>query len=124
MAIYTPPEVDAPRQTSPRRSSGWLRRYWQRVRLALRGDDELLVIENKTLVAWYVYHNYHQLGIIDAGEQRHFQLVKHGELSARPGIDGEEVEYLVLPLTVKVTRVRIYRRQMGKEIEVYDMRAA
>jgi hypothetical protein len=94
------------------------------VRLALKGDDELLVIENKTSVAWYVYHNYHQLGIIDAGEQRRFQLVKHGELSARPGIDGEEVEYLVLPLTVKVTRVRIYRRQMGKEIEVYDMRAA
>ena len=124
MAISSPPEVDVPRQTSPRRSGGWLRYFWQRVRLSLAGDDELLVVQNKTEVAWYVYHDYHQLGIIDAGEQREFHLVKHGELSVRPVLDGEEVEYLVLPLTIHVNRVRIYRRQMGKEIEVYDMRAA
>jgi len=124
VAIYTPPEVDAPRQTSPRRSGGWLRRFWQRVRLALDGDDELLVVQNKTKVAWYVYHNYHQFGIIDAGERREFHLVKHGELSVRPVLDGEEVEYLVLPLTLKVRRVHIYYRQMGKEIEIYDMRIA
>ncbi len=124
MAISTPPEVEVPRQTSPRRSGGWLRRFWQRVRLSLDGDDEQLVVENKTTVAWYVYHDYHQLGIIDAGEQRKFHLVKHGELSVRPVLDGEQVEYLVLPLTLRVNRVRIYRRQMGKEIEVYDMRIA
>ena len=124
MAIYPPPEVDAPRQTSPRRYGGWLRHFWQRVRLLLDGDDELLLVQNKTKIAWYVYHNYHQLGIIDAGEQRKFHLVKHGELSVRPVLDGEEVEYLVLPLTIKVSRVYIYYRQMGKEIEVYDMRAA
>ncbi len=124
MAIYTPPEVDTPRQTSPRRSGGWLRRFWQRVRLALNGDDELLVVENKTKVGWYVYHDYHQLGIIDAGERREFHLVKRCELSVRPVLDGEEVEYLVLPLTIKVSRVYIYYRQMGKEVEVYDMRIA
>src|ERR1700686_2072208 len=110
MAISTPPEVDVPRQTSPRRSGGWLRRFRQRVRLALDGDDEKLVVENRTAVAWYVYHDYHQLGIIDAGEERRFQLVKHGELSVRPVLDGEEVEYLVLPLTIRVSRISIYRR--------------
>lgn len=124
MAIYTRPEVDAPRQTSPRRSGGWLRRFWQRVRLALDGDDELLAVQNKTKIGWYVYHNYHQLGIIDADERREFHLVKRGELSVRPVLDGEEVEYLVLPLTQQVRRVSIYRRHVGKEIEVYDMRVA
>ena len=124
MAIYTPPEVDAPRQTSPRHAGGWLRHFWQRVRLMLDGDDELLVVQNKTKIAWYVFHNYSQLGIIDAGERLEFHLVKRGELSVRPVLDGEEVEYLVLSLTIKVSRVSIYCRQMGKEIEVYDMRAA
>ena len=121
MAIYTPPEVEAPRKTSPHRKGGWLRRFWQRVRLALDGDDETLVVENTTGVGWYVYHGYHQLGIIDAQEQRTFRLVKHGELSVRPHLDGENVEYLVLPLTTRVNCVRICRRLVSKEIEVYDM---
>ncbi len=124
MVIYTPPEVEAPRQTSPRREGGWLRRFWQRVRLALDGDDETLVVENSTVVGWYVYHDFHQLGIIDAEEQRTFRLVKRGELSVRPHLDGENVEYLVLPLTISVNRVRICRRRMSKEIEVYDMYTA
>ena len=127
MAIYAPPEVEAPRQTSPRRSGGWLRRFWQRVRLALDGDDETLLVENTTLIGWYVYHNYHQLGIIDAEEQRTFRLVKRGELSVRPYLDresGEHSEYLVLPLSMRVKRVCICRRRMGKELEVYDMHTA
>jgi hypothetical protein len=124
VAIYTPPEVDTPRQTSPRHAGGWLRHFWQRVRLLLDGDDELLVVQNKTKVAWYAYHNYHQLGIVDAGEEREFHLVKHGELSVRPVLDGEEVEYLVLPLNYDVNYVHIVRRQMGKDLEVYDMRVA
>lgn len=122
MAIYTPPEVESPRQTSPRREGGWLRHFWQRVRLALDGDDETLVVENTTVVGWYVYHNYHQLGILDAEERRTFRLVKHGELSVRPHLDGENIEYLVLPLNYNVNYVNIVRRQIGKELEVYDLR--
>ncbi len=48
---------------------------------------------------------------------------KHGSLSVRPCEEGENVEYLVLPLDVRVHHVHIYRKRMGKDIEVYDMRA-
>jgi hypothetical protein len=128
MAVKTSPEIERedvpPLETSPRRSGGWLRRLRQRVRLALAGDDEELVLHNKTGIAWRAYHDYHQLGIIDGGERRVFHLIKHGSLSVRPSEEGEDVEYLVLPLDVGVHHVQIYRRRLGKEIEVYDMCAA
>ncbi|GAC1384906.1 MAG: hypothetical protein NVS4B7_20780 [Ktedonobacteraceae bacterium] len=127
MAIK-PPEVERrkmpPLETSPRRSGGWFRRLQQRIKLALAGDDEELILNNETGVSWRVYHNYHQLGIIDGGERRVFHLVKHGSLNARPLEDGEDVEYLILPLSVRIQRVRIYRRRMGKEMEIYDMSGA
>ena len=125
MAIKTSPEIERPPlETSPRRSGGWFRRLQQRVKLAFAGDDEELVLQNRTDIAWRVYHNYHQLGIIDGGEQRIFHLNKHGSLSARPCEDGEQVEYLVLPLSLHVHHVHIYLRRMSKELEVYDMRVA
>ena len=82
------------------------------------------ITQGAFLLAWRVYHNYHQLGIIDGGEHRIFHLNKHGSFSVRPCEDGEQVEYLVLTLNVRVHHVHIYRRRMGKEIEVYDMRVA
>lgn len=125
MAI-TSPEIDEmpPLETSPRRSGGWLRRLQRRIKLAFAGDDEELVLKNETGVSWRVYHNYHQLGIIDADEQRIFHLLKHGSLSARPWEEGTEIEYLVLPLRTSIRHVRIYRRRLNKDIEVYDMSVA
>ena len=38
--------------------------------------------------------------------------------------EGDQVEYLVLPLAVRVQRVRIDRRRLGKDVEVYDIRVA
>lgn len=113
-----------PLETKPQRSGGWFTRLQQRIRLALNGDDEELRIENETDVSWSVYHDYHQLGILDAGENGAFRLQKRGNLNVRPVAQGDEVEYLVLPLTLRVKRVKIYRRQMAKDLEVYDMRVA
>lgn len=128
MAIKYAPEVERPDapplETKPQRSGGWFRRLQQRVKLALSGDDEELLVENRTDVSWRVYHNYHQLGIVDEQERRVFKLHKHGSLSVRPFSDEGEVEYLVLSLDSNVTCVCIYRRQMGKDVEVYDMRVA
>jgi hypothetical protein len=125
VTIKSPYEEEVPPlETSPRRSGGWLRRLQRRVKLAFAGDDEELEVENKTAVSWRVYHDYHQLGIIDAGERLTFHLVKRGSLSVKPSVEGDNVEYLVLPLSLRVRRVQIYRRRMGKELEVYDMRAA
>jgi hypothetical protein len=128
MAIKYTPEVDRPGaqplETKPRRSGGWFRRLQQRVKLALAANDEELIVENRTEVRWFVYQNFHKLGIIDAGELLVFHIHKHGSLSARPVAEGDEVEYLVLPLNYDVTYVHIYCRQIGKDVEVYDMRAA
>lgn len=117
------PSYPPPLQTDPRRSGGWFRRLVERVKLAMAGDDDALRVENNTSIAWKIYHNYHLLGIIDASEQRDFQLTKRGSLNVRPTGD-EEVEYLMLPLNQRVHRVRIYKRHMDKTIEVYDLRAA
>jgi hypothetical protein len=125
MAIKSPYKVESPPlETSPKRSGGWLRRLQRRVKLAFAGDDEELLVENKTTVSWRIYHDYHQLGIIDASERLSFHLEKHGSLSVRPCEEGENVEYLVLPLSQRVHRVQIYRRHIGKELEVYEMRSA
>ena len=128
MATKYAPEVERPDapplETKPQRSGGWIRRLQQRIRLALDGDGEELTVENKTDVSWRVYHDYSMLGIVDAGESRTFRLQKHGNLNVRPVVEGDEVEYLVLSLNLRVHRVRIYRRQMAKDLEVYDMRVA
>ena len=128
MAIKLPSEVerpgDLPTETKPQRSGGWLRWLKKRIKLGLAGDDEELELLNKTEVSWRVYHNYHQLGIVDAGEQRVFRLSKYGSLSACPCAEGDEIEYLLLPLNVRVHQVHIYRRRMSKDVEVYDMSAA
>jgi len=126
MAIKIPPEIERPEtlptKTLPRRSGGWFRRLQQRIKLALAGDDEELMVENKTTVQWLVYHNYHRLGIIDAGELLVLHVYKHGSLSVRPWKESDEVEYLVIPLNFDVNHVYIYRRHMSEDVEVYDMR--
>ncbi len=125
MAIKSPTEVERPGapelETSPQRSGDWFRWLRKRIKLAFAGDDEELELANRTEISWRVYHNYHQLGILDAGEHRSFHLSKHGSLSACPCTEGDEVEYLLLPLNVRVHRVRIYRKRMAKDVEVYDM---
>lgn len=118
------PDIVWEQQTSPKRSGGWFRWLRKPVKLAMEGDEEEFLLINSTHIPWRVYHNYHQLGIIDAHERRTFKLAKQGSLSARPYQDGENIEYLVLPLNQTVYRVSIYERRMGKAVEVYDMRVA
>ena len=126
MAITFAPEVEEtslPTETRPQRQTGgWSIQPQPRVGLNLGSDDELLMVENKTGITWFIYHNYHQLGIIDAGELLLFHLYKHGSLSVRPRLEGDAVEYLLLPLNYNVNYVNIVRRTMGKELEVYDLR--
>ena len=127
MAIKIAPELEPPpTQTKPerQRSDGWFTRIQRRVKLALAGDDEELLIANNTAIPWYVYHKFHQLGILDPGETVLFRLRKRGNLNARPNLESDAVEYLVLDLNSAIQRVEIYRRSMGKEVDVYDMRAA
>ncbi len=117
MAIQ--PDTDV--QTSSK--GGWLRGLRNLVKLAFGSRDDELILENKTKIAWRVYHDYHMLGIIDPNEKQKLKIEKRGTLNVRP-MEGEEVEYLVLSLDSGVHRVRIYQRRMAKNVEVYDMHAA
>ena len=110
-----------PVETAPQRSGGWLHHLLRRVKLAFDGDNEALAVENNTMLSWRIYHDYHLLGIVDANEERTFHITKHGTLNVRP-LEGEGVEYLVLSLSDRIHYVRIYRRHLSKEVEVYDMR--
>ncbi|QBD77646.1 hypothetical protein EPA93_17245 [Ktedonosporobacter rubrisoli] len=107
-------------ETSPQQSGRWLGRMLRRVKLAMEGDDDVLLLQNKTEISWRVYHNYHLLGIVDTREERAFKLSKHGMLNTCP-LAGENVDYLVLPLNQRIHRVRIYRRRFSNEVEVYDL---
>jgi hypothetical protein len=122
---YTEPEAP-PTQTKPQRedADGWFTRVKKRVKLAMQGDDEELLIGNTTAISWHIYHKYHLLGIIDPGETRLFRLRKTGNLNARPSLESDESEYLIVDLNAHIQRVQIYRRQMGQAVEIYDMRAA
>lgn len=113
-------------QTKPQRqdSDGWFTRIKRRVKLAMEGDDEDLLVENTTAISWYIYHKYHLLGILDPWEIHTFRLRKSGNLNARPNQAGDATEYLVVDLDSSVQRVEIYRRKIGQELDVYDMRAA
>jgi hypothetical protein len=128
MKMIVAPETDRPdtqpTEIRPQRSGGWFTRLKRKVRLAFAGDDDELRVENATTIAWRVYHDYHQLGILDPHEERAFRLTKHGSLHVRPYLDEEPVDYLVLPLSLRVHHIRIYRRRVSKEIEVYDLKAA
>jgi hypothetical protein len=120
-------EPDAPpTQTKPQRqdSTGWFTRIKRRIKLAMEGDDEELLVANTTAVSWHIYHKYHLLGIVDPWETHTFRLRKSGNLNARPGLASDESEYLVVDLNSRIQRVEIYRRQMGLTVDVYDMRAA
>ncbi len=119
------PEIEQleapPLETAPRRSGGWLRHLIRRVKLALSSDNEALLVENKTKLSWRIYRDYHLLGIVDTDEERTFHLTKHGTLNVRP-LEGENVEYLMLSLNDHMHHVRIYKRCLDKETEVYDMK--
>ncbi len=129
MSITYAPETEQtevpPTETQPqRRAGGWSIQPQPRIGLNMGSDDELLLLENKTTIPWIVYHNFHQLGRINPGELLAFHLCKHGSLSARPSQKDDTVDYLVLTLNYSINQVYIYRRQMGKDVEIYDMRAA
>lgn len=128
MTITYAPEVeelDVPstETKTERLSGGWSLKPQPRIGLDMGSDDDMLLLENKTEIPWVVYHNFHQLGIIDPGELLVFHLCKHGSLNARPVGNDDTVEYLVLSLNYYVNQIYIYRRQMSKDLEVYDMQS-
>lgn len=120
MPVTITPETTPPlQQTEHHHDDGWLRRIIRHIRLAL-SDDDYLWIDNQTPVSWRIYQDYHLLGIIDGQDRQRFHLIKRGSLNVCPITEAER-EYLIQPLTQRIRRVRIYRRQFAKTLEVYDL---
>lgn len=122
--IETIREFDVPptETQTQRQRGGWSLQPQPRIGLDLGSDDDLLLVANRTTMRWIIYHNYHRLGIIDVEELLAFHIHKHGSLSARPYEDkGDVVEYLMLPLNYDITYVHIYLRQIGQDVDVFDM---
>ena len=129
MTITYDPEIEEldipPTETLPQHSpGGWSLQPQPRIGLDLGSDDEMLLVENETSIPWLIYKDYHLLGIIDPSELLVFHICKHGSLNVRPMNTQDSVEYLVLSLNYFVNQVYIYKRHIGKEIEIYEMRAA
>ena len=127
MAPIYVPEIERPvppTETLPKRQrGGWSPRPQPRIGLDLGSDDDMLLLENRTTIPWSVYHRFHHLGVIDPNELLVFHLCKQGSISARPLTTENAVEYLVLSLNYSIHQVYIYRRTVGQDIEIYDMRA-
>lgn len=126
MAIKIAPELEPPAETRPayHRFKDWFTRLRRRVKVAMDGNEEELLVVNNTIVSWHVYHKFHLLGILDPGESRLFRLRKQGNVNARPDLQSDAVEYLVLDLNSRIQRIEIYRRRIGPAVDTYDMRAA
>jgi hypothetical protein len=60
-------------------------------------NDELL-IANRTDRTWLLWHNFHSLGLLDAGDQRYVRVVRAGTISARELVAGPDTEYILASL--------------------------
>lgn len=127
MAITCIPDPETlipPTETQPlRQRGGWTLRPHPRIGQDLGSDDDLLLLENNTLITWMVFHGFHHLGIIDPDELLAFHLCKRGSLSVRPHTTRQSVEFLTITLHYEVTLVNIYRRFIRESIEIYDLHA-
>lgn len=122
--ILDPVEISPPEtQTQPqRRSGGWTPFALPRIGLHLHSEGEQLLLANRTAISWVIYHKFHQLGVIDADETLLLSLPKYGSLSVRPHSTSDNAEFLVLPLHHSIQQVVIYRRTMGANMKIYDMK--
>lgn len=66
-----------------------------------------LLIANRTDRTWLVWHNYHNLGLLDAGTERHVRVVRAGTMSARELLADADSEYLLVSLTSEVQGIEI-----------------
>ncbi|MGI8826791.1 MAG: hypothetical protein ACR2JC_14295 [Chloroflexota bacterium] len=89
--VYVDPPLDDGLQTGavpePRpalQSNRWRLRFpWVKTAVSAPTYDGQLLIANRTDLTWLVWHNYHSLGRLDAGDQRHVRLIRAGTISAR-----------------------------------------
>jgi hypothetical protein len=79
---------------------GWRFRFpWVKTAVSAPTYDGELLIANRTDATWLLWHNYHSLGLLDAGAERRVGLVRAGTVSARKLVADVNSEYLLLSLS-------------------------
>jgi len=69
---------------------------------------------------WLLWHNYHSLGMLEAGTERRVRVVRAGTLSARQLLPGPQAEYLLVSLAYDLIGVEIADISGGEG--VYELR--
>lgn len=80
---------------------------WTKTAVSAPTYNGELLIANRTDQTWLVWHNYHSLGLLDAGKERRVRLVRAGTLSARQLVAAADSEYLLLSLGPNLLGVEI-----------------
>src|SRR5579884_1536277 len=113
--IYVDPPVDDSHQSDAvpephphLQPSRWQFRFpWVKTAVSAPSYNGELLIVNRTRQRWLVWHNYHRLGLFDAGDIRHVRLVRAGTISARKLVTDVNSEYLLLALSPTLFGVEI-----------------
>jgi hypothetical protein len=117
------PQVEAVPEPHPHLQPNRWRFHFPWVKTAVSAptyNGELL-LANRTDHTWLVWHNYHGLGLLDPGDERHVRLARVGTISARKLVADADSEYLLLSLTPDLLGVEIVDVAPGEGF--YTLRA-
>ncbi|MBV9281291.1 MAG: hypothetical protein JOZ41_14520 [Chloroflexi bacterium] len=108
-------------QPSPRARRSWWRFLfpWIRTAVGAPADDDRLIVDNRTDLAWMIHLGYRRLGRVAPHTTLAERVVKAGMLSARQADAPVGTEYLTIWLTPTTQVVQIL--DLGHEEGLYEL---
>ncbi len=117
----THPSAAVPEPRSHLQPDGWRYHFpWVKTAVSAPAYNSALLIANRTEKTWLLWHNYHSLGMLEAGTERRVRVVRAGTLSARQLLAGPQAEYLLVSLAYDLIGVEIADISGGEG--VYELR--
>lgn len=115
------PSAAVPEPRSHLQPDGWRYHFpWVKTAVSAPAYNTALLIANRTEKSWLLWHNYHSLGLLEAGTERRVRVVRAGTLSARQLLAGPQAEYLLVSLASDLIGVEIAEISGGEG--VYELR--
>lgn len=115
------PSAALPEPRSHLQPDGWRYHFpWVKTAVSAPAYNTALLIANRTEKTWLLWHNYHSLGMLEAGIERRVRVVRTGTLSARQLLAGPQAEYLLVSLAYELVAVEIADISGGEGI--YELR--
>jgi hypothetical protein len=118
-----PPQPETESQAQPEWPRWITKSPWPRgrTRNAAPVNDEELVIDNRTFLAWHVYLGYRDLGVVLPMSRDTEQVIKTGMLNVWPVDAPVGTEYFTAFLRPSIQTVEIRSQALGNEV-LYDLR--